>query len=295
MNSNRETIITIVTEQGHGYDFLVSRSPFIVGRAAQADLHIPAPEVSTAHFQMEVDGAEVVLTDLGSKNGTIASGKPLKPNKPARLSPPFEVALGSVELRVWQREVDEPSLSLSLERSHSMSRLILNSIMRAQFAQSRAKLAVRAGPSLGAELVMDEGDEVILIGTTPEAQLRVDEDALAQHPIVLSLVGCSYFAAPHPSGKLLVAGRRVVQSVRLFDGVALRIGATEIGFTDPLQSAVNEMELESGTRAGPAVPENSAGGKRPWTRAEVWTMVVSIGVMVFAILTILVVLEVIVL
>ncbi len=293
VNSNRETLVTILTEQGHGYDFLVSRSPFIVGRAAQADLHIPAPEVSTAHFQMEVEGAQVVLTDLDSKNGTVVSGKPLRPNKPARLSPPFAVSLGAVELRIWQREVEEPSLSLSLERSHSMSRLILNSIMRARFAQSRAKLAVQAGLSQGAELVMDEGDEVVLIGTTPEAQLFVDEDALSEHPVVLSLVGCSYFVAPHPSRKLTVNGRRVSHSTRLSDGVELCIGATQIRFTDPLQSAVDKMELETGVSPEQAAAEAGAGEKRPWTRSELWMMVVSIAVMVFSILTILVVLEVI--
>jgi pSer/pThr/pTyr-binding forkhead associated (FHA) protein len=45
-------------------------SAMIVGRKEEADIRIPVGEVSRAHCQIEVNGAKVVIRDLGSSNGT---------------------------------------------------------------------------------------------------------------------------------------------------------------------------------------------------------------------------------
>lgn len=46
-----------------------------VGRAETCQLRIPAETVSRQHCQIEVSGKEVVLTDLGSSNGTLVNGE----------------------------------------------------------------------------------------------------------------------------------------------------------------------------------------------------------------------------
>ncbi len=48
-----------------------------VGRAEECELRIPADTVSRRHCQIELAGNEVVLTDMGSSNGTVVNGKPV--------------------------------------------------------------------------------------------------------------------------------------------------------------------------------------------------------------------------
>jgi transcriptional regulator with GAF, ATPase, and Fis domain len=47
----------------------------VVGRAAEADLRVPAEAVSRQHARLRPDGKRWVLTDLGGRNGTIVNGR----------------------------------------------------------------------------------------------------------------------------------------------------------------------------------------------------------------------------
>jgi pSer/pThr/pTyr-binding forkhead associated (FHA) protein len=46
-----------------------------LGRAEECHLRIPADTVSRRHCQIEVSGKEIVLTDMGSSNGTLVNDK----------------------------------------------------------------------------------------------------------------------------------------------------------------------------------------------------------------------------
>jgi pSer/pThr/pTyr-binding forkhead associated (FHA) protein len=54
----------------HLHEGLVS-----VGRAEECQLRIPADTVSRRHCQIEISGKEIVLTDMGSSNGTVVNDK----------------------------------------------------------------------------------------------------------------------------------------------------------------------------------------------------------------------------
>ncbi len=105
----------------HLHDGVVS-----VGRAEECQLRIPAETVSRRHCQIEVSGKEIVLTDMGSSNGTLVNdkkvidddvvlqagdkitvgpatftllidGKPGKPSKAAQAKPPEPTVNAEVE------------------------------------------------------------------------------------------------------------------------------------------------------------------------------------------------------
>lgn len=50
----------------------------IVGRGSDSDIKITDPGISRRHAEIRLEGGEYVVTDLGSTNGTIVDGRPVR-------------------------------------------------------------------------------------------------------------------------------------------------------------------------------------------------------------------------
>jgi predicted component of type VI protein secretion system len=66
-----------LVEEGQGSqerrEILIDREEFLIGRGADCDLRLSAAAVSRHHCLLRCRGAEVVLQDLGSSNGTFVN------------------------------------------------------------------------------------------------------------------------------------------------------------------------------------------------------------------------------
>ncbi len=71
-------------------------APLKVGRTPDNELVLPLPEISRQHCLLQVQGSQVVLTDMGSTNGTYVEGRRL--TAPMALSDGAHVGLGSFTL-----------------------------------------------------------------------------------------------------------------------------------------------------------------------------------------------------
>ena len=56
----------------------VDRLPFVRGRGSDADLRLDDKGVSRRHLQLSMQGGAVVASDMGSTNGTLINGAPLR-------------------------------------------------------------------------------------------------------------------------------------------------------------------------------------------------------------------------
>lgn len=66
-----------------------------IGRGADVDVRIDEPSLSRAHARIAF-GVHVTLEDLGSSNGTVVLGVPLKPRTPVVIAPGVPIALGDI-------------------------------------------------------------------------------------------------------------------------------------------------------------------------------------------------------
>jgi hypothetical protein len=77
--------------QYHGRSFTLER-PRLIGSAADADIRIDAPAFAEHHARLELHGDRIVLRDLGSIEGSLLNGQPIRD---AMLEPGDQVVFDS--------------------------------------------------------------------------------------------------------------------------------------------------------------------------------------------------------
>jgi hypothetical protein len=65
--------VRLMSNDGRAYP--LSMGPTVIGRGDQANLRLPDVGISRRHARLDFDGNQVVLTDLGSTNGTMVNGQ----------------------------------------------------------------------------------------------------------------------------------------------------------------------------------------------------------------------------
>src|SRR5690606_34817066 len=85
--------VRLVSGDGRTYPLAIGST--VVGRGDQANLRLPDVGISRRHARLDFDGAQVVLTDLGSTNGTMVNGQRVSA---VALNPGDMIQLGTTTL-----------------------------------------------------------------------------------------------------------------------------------------------------------------------------------------------------
>lgn len=98
---------------------VAARTPVLIGRDALCDLPLRAGGVSRRHAEIALvppgdSGERFVITDAGSRNGTLIGGMPIRGTVP--LAETGELALGDVYLLRYQARAEPPQLIVTVTR-----------------------------------------------------------------------------------------------------------------------------------------------------------------------------------
>ena len=74
----------------------LSSSPFVIGRAAQSNLHVDNPRVSRQHVEIRSEAERCFLIDMGSRNGTFLNGQRLAEGQRQPLKNGDEIQIGAL-------------------------------------------------------------------------------------------------------------------------------------------------------------------------------------------------------
>ncbi|HVJ91743.1 MAG TPA: FHA domain-containing protein [Labilithrix sp.] len=179
--------ITIVVRSASGGESpsLTFDGPRVVlGRSDGSDVRLPDPSVSLRHASIRAQGADFVIVDEGSTNGTWVGGIKLGPHTPRLVKTGDLVRLGRVwlEIAIGQR-APTPDLGLA---TRELALALVRSAMDAVGDDTVVKIRVAEGPDIGAELrLVDEG-RIYVIGRAEKCDLPLaDEDASRGHAAVV--------------------------------------------------------------------------------------------------------------
>lgn len=228
----------------------------VVGRGDGCDVRLPDPSVSHRHASIRQRGAEYIVIDEKSTNGTFIGKVALPPHSPRVLRSGELVRVG----RVWL-EVRIGHAAPAYAGAAAAKELALELVSRgleAQGEEARPHVEVVAGPDAGKSLVLAERGRRYVVGRAKEADLVLTSLESSRRHVDLALKGEHVVA--HDLGATEPAslnGAPLTQTdVTWRPGQELTIGETRLRLTHAAVEALAELERspDEAIRPGETIP-----------------------------------------
>jgi len=152
----------------------------VIGRGASCDVRLPDPSVSHRHASLRAQGADFVLVDEGSSNGTFVGGVRIAP-RTSRIVRSGDLArLGRVwiELRVDQSPTTRDVAAATRDLALALVAQAMDTAGRSRVP----RVVVLEGHDQGAAVELTESDRPYVVGRGPGCDLPLgDGDASREH------------------------------------------------------------------------------------------------------------------
>lgn len=217
----------------------------VIGRSRGSDVRVPDPSVSARHATIRQRGAEYLLLDEGSTNGTFIDGHRLSPGSPVLLGRKTSVRIGRVWMDISLEQTAPSDHPAKLTRDIALG--LIAGACEASGNPCAPKLVVRSGPAAGVEFVLTELKRVYAVGRGSEADIDLRDDDVSRRHIEVTRRGADVLvrdAGSKNGGKLDGVALAPRKPVAWNPKQLLRVGCTEIELVDPLSEILKQLEEE---------------------------------------------------
>lgn len=175
--------VTVIVRPGNGSE---SRLTFdgtqriVLGRGAGCDVRLPDPSVSVRHASLRAQGADFVLVDEGSSNGTFVGDVRVAPRTSRMIRSGEHARLG----RVWiEVRFDHSPITRDLAAAtRDLALAFVAEALDAIGADPTMQIMVVEGPDQGAVLALSEEGRTYVTGRAAGCDLPLaDADASREH------------------------------------------------------------------------------------------------------------------
>ena len=101
-------VLAVVEGNDNSAVYRINQAQTVIGRGDEADLSVLDDEVSKRHCAIRVEGTVVSLVDLGSLNGTLINGRPMRAEIVQRLRHLDEVRIGDTRMLFLSGRFKDP-------------------------------------------------------------------------------------------------------------------------------------------------------------------------------------------
>jgi pSer/pThr/pTyr-binding forkhead associated (FHA) protein len=215
----------------------------VIGRGASSDVRLPDASVSHRHASLRSNGADFVLVDEGSTNGTFVGGVRIAPRASRLVRSGDLVRLGRVwlELRIEQSPVTR-DLAMA---TRDLALLLVSRAMARAGDDRTVRLRVVEGIDQDAVLRLEADGHAYLLGRAPQCDLRLsDADASREHVRVLRQDGQVTVQDLGTKNGTWIADARLPEGRNTVWRPAqmMRIGRTVLALEEPVNLALAEIE-----------------------------------------------------
>lgn len=141
----------------------LAKGSVILGRGADADIRLDDELVSRKHCQLNFDGRNVMVTDLGSTNGTYVDGSPVTS---FRLESDNRLQIGKMVLKVDFKDPTEEAFDKELYEAATMDPLTRISNRRTFMDRSLGELALARRNNYYVHTIMVDADHFKRVNDT---------------------------------------------------------------------------------------------------------------------------------
>jgi hypothetical protein len=140
-------VVVATDETGETRRLPLAAQGLRIGRVAGNDLVLPSPDVSRQHAVVTLAGEEVLLTDLGSTNGTWLEGRRITGS--AKLAPGAHFSIGPFALNYQRGPQREMARAAEMEAELDRAFQYIRALLPAPITEGRVRADWRYRPSAG--------------------------------------------------------------------------------------------------------------------------------------------------
>ncbi len=265
--------ITVIVRSAAGADLRLTfdgTQRVVIGRGSGSDVRLPDASVSHRHASLEARGADFVLLDDGSTNGTFVGDVRIAPRTSRIVRSGDVVRVGRVRLGL---QIDGSPVTRDLAAAtREVALELVSRAMAALGADVTVKVHVVEGRDQGATLSLAEEGRAYVVGRAPHCDLPLaDADVSREHVRIFRKGGAVFLRAlGAKNGTLLGDGRAPEdREVTWRPAQMMKVGQTVLALQQPISDALADIEtaadevMGAGESALPAAPPSGAPAPSP--------------------------------
>jgi len=257
------TVLSATKKNGGALRLTLDAPRIVIGRSEGCEVRIPDTTVSPRHASIRARGAEYMLVDEGSKNGTLLGKVALSPMSPRALKSGDRVRVGRVWLEIATGPPQGPIATPAAARGLALALVAEGLAARGEPAEPR--VLVVEGPDAGKTLSLAETGRLHVLGRANEAHLALDDpDASRRHVGVTPKADRVVVQDLGSKAGATLDGAPLGQNETPWrPGQALEIGRNVLALIHPVADALAEIErgpdepMSPGERADLDEPEST--------------------------------------
>jgi pSer/pThr/pTyr-binding forkhead associated (FHA) protein len=215
----------------------------VIGRGAGSDVRLPDPSVSHRHASIRPHGADFVVVDESSTNGTFVGEVRVAPQTSRLIRSGDVLRLGRIyiEVRIEQRAVTRDVAAATRD----LALALVARAMAAAGEDRTPRVRVVEGPDQGVVLMLSEEDRGYVFGRAAGCDVALsDPDASRDHLAVVRRPGGVFVRDLGAKNGSWLGEMRVppAQEALWRPSLMIRIGRTVLALDEPLGEALARLE-----------------------------------------------------
>lgn len=182
--------VTVLTGKNRASDALrltFDAPRIVIGRGEGCEVRLPDPSVSARHASIRARGAEYLLIDENSRNGTLLGKVLLAPLSPRVLRTGDRVRVGRVWLEV---AVGPPVAAVATPAAaRALALALVTEGLTARGEPAGPSVRIEEGPDAGKELPLLEVGRLHVLGRANEAHLPLDDAGASRRHVGVTAKG----------------------------------------------------------------------------------------------------------
>jgi pSer/pThr/pTyr-binding forkhead associated (FHA) protein len=236
------------------YSLTFDQQKVSIGRGSSVDLCLPHAAVSEVHCIIRLEGADYLLTDPGSTNGTTVNGSVLVVGRPKLLRSGDTIGIAGFEIGFRAGAAMEGIHTA--ERTAALAKRMVREAIDAMGAGGAPpRLVLLNGPRKGERIELAVVPSVVVVGRGEGCDVVLDDaDASRRHAEFRREwdgVTVKDLGAKNPT---LVGEERAVER-RLKDRDEVLVGSTRFAFEDPAEAWLAELQRVEADAPAEPIPE----------------------------------------
>jgi pSer/pThr/pTyr-binding forkhead associated (FHA) protein len=214
----------------------------VVGRSDGCEVRLPDPTVSLRHASIRSRGAEYLLVDENSKNGTLLGKVLLSPLSPRVLRNGDRIRVG----RLWlELTIGPPVAAVATPAAaRGLALALVSEALAERGEPAGPMIRVVEGPDAGKTLPLVELGRLHVLGRANEAHLALDDDAASRRHVGVTAKGDRVVVQDLGSkgGAALDGAPLGPNETPWRPGQALEIGRNVLALIHPAAEALAQIE-----------------------------------------------------